>query len=187
MNAGHTTRRVTRGSFTARTILAVATAVVALLAVGKPASAAASWRWWNTDADVYYDAATLDADYNGFSEDNWYDLDNDARLDTRLWNSRGADNFLESLTFDLNEDGRPEIYLWDTDGRAGFDVVYFDNNGDGYYESSAYVSQNSYSSVGVVGGGSNSLINTVVTMRTTDGRPVFTCGFQYAYGQSCNF
>lgn len=131
--------------------------------------------------------ATLDADNNGLNENNWFDLDNDGRLDTNLWNSRGADNFLESAKFDMNEDGRWEIWLWDIDGLEGFDAVYFDDNGDGYYDRSAYLGQNSNSSFGTIGGSSGNLVNTLITMRTVDGTPLLSCGYQYSGGQSCNF
>ena len=40
----------------------------------------------------------------------------------------------ESLTYDMNEDGRWEIWLADNNQRVGFDVVYFDDNADGYYD-----------------------------------------------------
>ena len=64
----------------------------------------------------------------------WFDLDNDCRWDTKLWNSAYGDDFAESLTYDMNEDGRWEIWLADNDQRVGFDVVYFDDNADGYYD-----------------------------------------------------
>ena len=34
----------------------------------------------------------------------------------------------------MNEDGRWEIWLADNNQRVGFDVVYFDDNADGYYD-----------------------------------------------------
>ena len=34
----------------------------------------------------------------------------------------------------MNEDGRWEIWLADNDQQVGFDVVYFDDNADGYYD-----------------------------------------------------
>jgi hypothetical protein len=187
MDAVRSPRTISRSSFIGRAVLAVATALIVLLALDTPASAAASWQWWNTDTDGYWDMATLDADFNGRNENNWFDLDNDGWLDTNLWNSRGADNFLESATFDMNEDGRREIWLSDIDGLVGFDVAYFDDNGDGYYERSAYLAQNSNSSFGTIGGSSGNLVNTLITMRTTDGSSVLSCGYQYSGGTSCNF
>ena len=48
--------------------------------------------------------------------------------------SEGSDDFAESMTYDMNEDGRWEFWLVDTNQRVGFDVVYFDDNADGYYD-----------------------------------------------------
>jgi hypothetical protein len=186
MNAVRTARTITRSSFIGRTVLAVATALLVLLALDTPASAAASWQWWNIDSDGYYDMATLDSDFNGRNENNWFDLDNDGWIDTNLWNSRGADNFLESMTFDMNEDGRWEIWLSDVNQLVGFDVAYFDDNGDGYYDRSANLAQN-YSSIGTIGGTPANLVNTTFTIRTTAGAPVLSCGYQYSGGPSCNF
>ena len=77
---------------------------------------------------------TLDASFNGNYEVAWFDLDNDCRWDTKIWNSVGGDDFAESMTYDMNEDGRWEYWLVDTNQRVGFDVVYFDDNADGYYD-----------------------------------------------------
>lgn len=111
-----------------------ATALGALGFAASPASAAASWQFHQTDTDWCYDAATIDANYNGFSEQTWFDLDNDCRWDTAVWNSYGADNFAESATYDMNEDGRWETWLHDNNQVAGFDVAFYDDNGDGYYD-----------------------------------------------------
>ena len=126
---------------TKRTILALAAALVAAvfaLATADDASAA-NWRWWQLDNDRCWDASTLDANGTGYWEVAWYDLDNDCRLDTKLWNSAGGDAFAESMTYDLNEDGRWELWLVDTDQRTGHEIVFFDDNADGYYDRWAYV------------------------------------------------
>ena len=98
------------------------------------ASAAASWKYWELDGDRCWDSTTLDASFNGNYEVAWFDLDNDCRWDTKIWNSVGGDDFAESMTYDMNEDGRWEFWLVDTNQRVGFDVVYFDDNADGYYD-----------------------------------------------------
>ncbi len=128
---------------TKRIILALAAALVAAvfaLATADDASAA-SWRWWQLDNDRCWDASTLDANGNGYWEVAWYDLDNDCRLDTKLWNSVGGDGFAEAMTHDMNEDGRWEFWLVDTDQRPGHEIVFFDDNADGYYDRWAYVPQ----------------------------------------------
>jgi hypothetical protein len=104
-------------------------------------ASAAGWRTWQTDYDRCWDATTLDQNNNGYWEVAWFDLDNDCRWDTKVWNSYGSDTFAESLTYDMNEDGRWEAWLVDTDQRTGFEVVYFDDTGDGYYDRWAYVPQ----------------------------------------------
>ena len=114
--------------------------VVATVALAAPgAASAAGWKWWQLDADRCWDASTMDANGNGYWETAWYDLDNDCRLDTKLWNSVGGDAFAEAMTYDMNEDGRWEMWLVDTDQRPGHEVVYFDDNADGYYDRWAYV------------------------------------------------
>ncbi len=109
-------------------------AVVAMLSTASVASAAASWKYWQLDGDRCWDSTTLDASFNGNYEVAWFDLDNDCRWDTKIWNSVGGDDFAESMTYDMNEDGRWEFWLVDTNQRVGFDVVYFDDNADGYYD-----------------------------------------------------
>ena len=103
------------------------------------AATAAQWKLWQLDGDRCWDAATMDANFNGNAEDLRFDIDNDCRWDTRLWNSVGGDHFAESLTFDMNEDGRWEFWLADTNQLEGFEVVYFDDNRDGYYDRWAYM------------------------------------------------
>jgi hypothetical protein len=115
-------------------------AVAAVLATAASASAA-GWRSFQVDNDRCWDVTTLDQNGNGYWEVAWYDLDNDCGWDTKIWNSVGGDTFAESLTYDMNEDGRWEAWLVDTDQRAGFEVAYFDDNGDGYYDRWAYVPQ----------------------------------------------
>ena len=109
-------------------------AVTAMLSTAGVASAAASWKYWELDGDRCWDSTTLDASFNGNYEVAWFDLDNDCRWDTKIWNSVGGDDFAESMTYDMNEDGRWEFWLVDTNQRVGFDVVYFDDNADGYYD-----------------------------------------------------
>ena len=114
--------------------------VVATVALAAPgAASAAGWQWWQMDNDRCWDASTMDANGNGYWETAWYDLDNDCRLDTKLWNSVGGDAFAEAMTYDMNEDGRWEMWLVDTDQRPGHEVVYFDDNADGYYDRWSYV------------------------------------------------
>ena len=106
-------------------------AVAAMLSTAGVASAAASWKYWQLDGDRCWDSTTLDASFNGNYEVAWFDLDNDCRWDTKIWNSVGGDDFAESMTYDMNEDGRWEFWLVDTNQRVGFDVVYFDDNATG--------------------------------------------------------
>ena len=121
----------------------VAVLVVAgmLLAAGvaSAAATAATWKFHQLDGDRCWDAATMDANFNGWIEDVRYDVDNDCGWDTRLWNSVGGESFMESMTFDMDEDGRWEYWLADNDQREGFDVVYFDDNRDGRWDRWAYV------------------------------------------------
>jgi hypothetical protein len=126
-------------------------------------TAHASWKYWQLDGDRCRDAATMDANHNGYAEDIRFDIDNDCRWDTRVWNSRGRDSFRESLIFDMNEDGRWDLWLVDNNNREGFDVVYFDDNRDGYYDRWAHMAkaapktmreaiEDSTQAAGVVGG-----------------------------------
>jgi hypothetical protein len=114
---------------------------VAAVLVTAQAATAAGWLYHQFDNDRCYDATTLDQNNNGYWEVAWYDLDNDCRWDTKLWNSVGGDSFAESLIYDMNEDGHWEAWLVDTDQRTGYEVVYFDDDGDGYYDRWAYVPQ----------------------------------------------
>lgn len=124
------------------TIIGLVALVAALSAMLAPGAAqAAGWRYHQLDNDRCWDASTLDANGNGYWEVAWYDLDNDCRWDTKLWNSWGGDAFAESLTYDMNEDGRWEAWLVDTDQRQGHEVAYFDDDADGYYDRWAYLPQ----------------------------------------------
>lgn len=118
-------------------VVVVVATVAALVLPG--AAEAAGWRYWQIDGDRCWDATTLDSNGNGYWEVAWYDLDNDCNWDTKLWNSVGGDAFAEAMTHDLNEDGRWEMWLVDTDQRPGHEIVYFDDNADGYYDRWAYV------------------------------------------------
>ena len=117
------------------TIIGLIALVVATVALTAPGLAsAAGWQYFQLDGDRCWDASTIDANGNGNYETAWYDIDNDCRWDMRIWNSVGGDGFAESLTYDMNEDGRWEIWLADNDQRVGFDLVYFDDDADGYYD-----------------------------------------------------
>jgi hypothetical protein len=104
-----------------------------------PFQAQAQWQMHQLDRDRCWDMATWDGDGNGNPDDVRYDADNDCQCDTRLWNSYGRDWFLESMTFDMNEDGRWEYWLADNDQQEGFDVAYFDDDADGYYDRWNYI------------------------------------------------
>jgi hypothetical protein len=45
------------------------------------------------------------------------------------------------MTYDMNEDGHWEAWLVDTDQRTGYEVAYFDDDADGYYDRWARVPQ----------------------------------------------
>jgi hypothetical protein len=122
------------------TIIGFVAFVAAAAALLAPAAAdAANWRYWQLDNDRCWDASTLDGNGNGYWEVAWYDMDNDCRWDSKLWNSAGGDAFAEAMTVDLDENGRWEIWLVDTDQRPGHEIAYFDDNADGYYDRWAYV------------------------------------------------
>jgi hypothetical protein len=87
-----------------------------------------------TDSDRCWDISTLDTDYNGNVEQAWFDIDNDCRWDTRIYNTRFGDNFLEEISFDPNENGAPEYVLQDIDQRQGMEWIYFDLNQDRLFE-----------------------------------------------------
>lgn len=147
-----------------RIILAFAAlALAATLAVAVPpsASAAAQWQSHQTDADRCADVSTLDADFNGYAEQAWFDLDNDCRWDTRLYNTRGVDNFHEEITFDMDENGVPEYLMQDVDQRVGFEWVYFDLNQNRVYENKRIIPGSSldYSTRGAVNNASRDMIH----------------------------
>jgi hypothetical protein len=106
--------------------------MVALLGVAVPSIAsAADWQLHQIDGDVYWDAATMDANYNGCLEQTWYDADNDNAWDTHFFDRGGGDCFTEAVTFDLDENGVPEYMLLDIDQRVGYEWLYFDTDQDG--------------------------------------------------------
>jgi hypothetical protein len=119
-----------------RSTLVAVLAVVTLSATGVASAAgtAGTWKYWQLDQDRCKDAATMDANFNGNNEDAWFDLDNDCRWDTRIWNSLGGDHFSESLTFDMDENDVPEYRMLDINQRTGFEWLYIDRNQDGVYE-----------------------------------------------------
>ena len=116
------------------TLIVLAAVTLAATSAAPAATTAAEWRYHQTDGDRCWDAATMDANFNGLSEDWWFDMDNDCRWDSRLWNSRGGEHFMESLTFDMNENGVPEYLMLDINQRAGFEWLYLDMNQDRRYE-----------------------------------------------------
>lgn len=113
-----------------RLALLLAAAAALVLGAATPASAA-SWRYFDFDADAYYDAAAIDRDGNGRYDHLYFDLDNDDVWDTHLYNVRGSDALLETADYDMDENGEIEFRLTDGDGRLGFDYLYvnLDQNG----------------------------------------------------------
>lgn len=114
-------------------LIAVVCAAAALVA-SAPAMAAAGWQNWQLDRDWCYDAATLDADANGNNDQTWFDLDNDCRWDTHVYNTRGWDDLLEEIGYDMNENGAPEYVMQDSNQRVGFEYLYIDRNDDGQFD-----------------------------------------------------
>ncbi|MEJ7567272.1 MAG: hypothetical protein WKF41_03305 [Gaiellaceae bacterium] len=114
----------------------VAFAAAGTIAAALPPSAAAAARWQpqQLDADRCWDAITLDADFNDYPEQIWYDLDNDCRWDTRQYDTNGGDAFHEELSYDMNENGVPEFVLQDIDQRVGYEWLYIDRNQDRRFE-----------------------------------------------------
>jgi hypothetical protein len=126
-------------TLTTRLRRAVIAALVAMTLAGaalfgSPPASAAGWQHWQLDQDWCYDSATLDWDGNGSTEDLWFDIDNDCRWDTRLYNTRGWDGFLEEATYDMNENGAPEYLIQDWNQRVGFEYLYVDRNQDRIYD-----------------------------------------------------
>ena len=112
-------------------------AVAGALSTARGASAAGTadpWRYWQLDRDSCRDAATLDADGNGNAEQAWFDIDNDCRWDTHLYNTRGDDGLLEAASFDMDENGVPEYLMLDINQRVGYEWLYVDLNQDRVYE-----------------------------------------------------
>jgi hypothetical protein len=111
-------------------------AVVALLTMlaATGTATAADWQYVNADSDAYYDITAIDRDDSGFFEDIRFDLDNDGRWDTRLYNTRLSESFLEILSFDMDENGNIETQLRDADQREGFDYILVDRDQNGYWD-----------------------------------------------------
>ena len=76
------------------------------------------WRRWELDNDRCWDVTTLDQNDNGYSEVAWFDLDNDCRWDTKIWNSVGGDA-LRGVDDLRHERGRPLGGLARRHGSAG--------------------------------------------------------------------
>ncbi len=145
-------RRLPAATSTRTAVFIVAAVVFLAAGMASGAGTAVPWKFHQLDNDRCWDAATKDANLNGYSEEVWYDVDNDCRWDTHLWNSVGADNLLESLTFDMDEDRHWEYWLVDTNQRIGFDVAFFDDNEDGYYDRWARLGTAPDPSLGTIGG-----------------------------------
>jgi hypothetical protein len=118
----------------ARRIASVAIAVLAALLVGTATASAAGWQYAQTDSDRHWDAASVDRNGNGLIDDAWFDLDNDGRWDSRIFNSRFGDELLETAIYDMNENDVAEFKLLDTDQRVGFEYLYVNRNQDGYWD-----------------------------------------------------
>ena len=122
------------------TILAMVFVVATIgmgAAPGHASAATPAWQFHQLDADRYWDVATMDANQNGIPEQIWFDLDNDGRLDTHLYNSEGSESLLEVLTYDSDEDGTVEYMYLDTNQIAGYELLYVNANDDGYWDGPA--------------------------------------------------
>ena len=124
---GARSRLVRRAAGTAAAVL------VTLLATSGTAIAG-SWQYYELDGDYYSDAAVRDRDGNGTFDDLWFDLDNDGRWDSHLYNTRYADDLLEVVDYDMDENDEAELRLADGDQRVGFDYLYVDWDQDGYWD-----------------------------------------------------
>jgi hypothetical protein len=113
--------------------VAIVAALLLLLATAASASAA-QWQYFNTDADRYWDAAALDQSGNGYFEDLYFDLDNDAAWDTNLYNTRGSESLLEVADYDMDENNEVELRLQDGDQRVGFDYLFVDLDQNGAWD-----------------------------------------------------
>jgi hypothetical protein len=116
-----------------RLSLALITALLLTLATTASASAA-SWQYFDFDADRYWDAAAIDRDGNGNFDDIYFDLDNDGPWDTNLYNTRGSDSLLEVVDYDMDENNEVEIRLMDGDQRVGFDYLFVDLDQNGAWD-----------------------------------------------------
>lgn len=115
--------------------VAVAT-LLTLLATSVTATAtAAEWQRFDLDADNYYDVMGIDRDGSGRFEDIYFDLDDDGRWDTNMYNTRFSDSFLEVLDFDMDENEEVEARLRDADQREGFDYILVDRDQNGRWDS----------------------------------------------------
>ncbi len=124
-------------------VLVAALAWLAFTAI----ASAADWQLSQTDADAYYDLATLDANDNGCSEQAWFDVDNDGAWDAHLYDRGRGECFAEALSFDMNENLRPEYLMLDIDQRVGFEWLYFDTEQDGRWNFRRIIPRSSLDSV----------------------------------------
>ena len=112
---------------------AVALAAVLTLTMTGTAMAA-QWQHHQLDNDHFWDAATLDRDGNGNTDDIYFDLDNDGPYDTNIYNTRFSDTLLEVTDYDMDENDEVEFRLVDGDQRVGFDYLYVDLDQNGYWD-----------------------------------------------------
>ena len=117
-------------------VVAVAVTVF-LTAVG--AATAGGWKAWQLDQDRCWDAASRDTNDNGWWDVIWFDINNDCRWETAVFNRVGHDSFLEALTFDTDRDGRWNVWLADTNQQVGYELIFWDDNGDGGWDRWNYV------------------------------------------------
>jgi hypothetical protein len=127
MSSIASTRRITSIA------VAVLAALVALLTYAGTASAA-GWQYAQTDRDRHWDAVSIDRNGNGMIDDAWFDLDNDRRWDTRIFNSRFGDELLETAIYDMDENDVAEYRLLDADQRVGFEYLDVNRNQDSYWD-----------------------------------------------------
>ena len=113
-------------------------AVLAGVVLATPATADHDgWVYLQTDQDACWDAVYRDDNRNNYVDHLWYDLDNDCRWDSHLYNTLSTEFLLEEASFDFDENGRPEHILQDADQRVGYEYLYSDRNQDGVWDSIA--------------------------------------------------
>jgi hypothetical protein len=129
-------RRIT-GAVVLSAAIAAGSAVVAPAA---NAATTATWQYFNVDSDRYYDIVAINRNNNGYWDELWYDLDNDNRWDTHMYNTVGGDGLLEELTFNMDEDAYSERLLRDENQQVGYETAFYNTNDDAYWDSSRRIS-----------------------------------------------